>query len=134
MKIVTSVVNNPDFIKIQYHTLKKFMKCDYEFIVFNDCKDFKDFTNGNNTKLKQIIEDTCKELDIKCINIPNKHHISLGMSSRHADTFNKHVLKYQKENPDKYLILDSDMFLIDYFDINDYSSYDCSIVLQSRKN
>jgi hypothetical protein len=45
MKIVTSVVNNPIFIEIQYHTFKKYMKCDYEFIVFNDAKDFPDFKN-----------------------------------------------------------------------------------------
>jgi hypothetical protein len=54
------------------------------------------------------------------------------MSDRHADTFNKHVLKYQLENPDKYLLLDSDMFLIDYFDIKKYSDYECAIVLQNR--
>ena len=44
------------------------------------------------------------------------------------------ILKYQKDNPDKYLLLDSDMFLIDYFDINKYSNYDCAVVLQSRQN
>ena len=38
MKVVTAVVNNPVFIEIQYHTLKKHMKCAYEFIVFNDAK------------------------------------------------------------------------------------------------
>jgi hypothetical protein len=56
------------------------------------------------------------------------------MSNRHADTFNKHVITYQLKNPDKYLLLDSDMFLVDYFDINKYSNYDCAIVLQSRNN
>jgi hypothetical protein len=56
------------------------------------------------------------------------------MSNRHADTFNKHVLNYQLKNPDKYLLLDSDMFLIDYFDINKFSNYDCAVVLQSRNN
>ena len=45
MKIVTAVVNNPDFIEIQYHTLKKYFKANYDFIVFNDAKDFSDFTN-----------------------------------------------------------------------------------------
>jgi hypothetical protein len=56
------------------------------------------------------------------------------MSNRHADTFNNHVLSYQLKNPDKYLLLDSDMFLIDYFDINKYSNYDCAVVLQTRHN
>jgi hypothetical protein len=44
------------------------------------------------------------------------------------------ILEYQKKNPDKYLLLDSDMFLVDYFDINKYIQYDCAIVLQSRNN
>ena len=48
MKIVTSVVNNPTFIEIQYYTLQKYFKGEYEFIVFNDAKDFPDFTNGND--------------------------------------------------------------------------------------
>lgn len=42
------------------------------------------------------------------------------------------ILQYQKQYLDKYLLLDSDMFLIDYFDINKYYNYDCAIVLQSR--
>jgi len=45
-----------------------------------------------------------------------------------------YILEYQKKNPDKYLLLDSDMFLIDYFDIKKYSNFDCAIVLQSRND
>ena len=132
MKIITSVVNNVDFIEMQYHTLKKYFKGDYEYIVFNDAKAYPDFTNGGDSTIKGSIELLCKNLDIKCINIPNEHHTNMGMSERHADTFNKHVLKYQIENPDKYLLLDSDMFLIDHFDINNYTKYECAIVLQTR--
>lgn len=134
MKIVTAVVNNPIFIEIQYHTLKKYFKGEYEFIVFNDAKEFPDFTNGNDITIKKQIDDICTKLNIKCININNNHHKDISMSSRHADTFNTHIIPYQLENPDKYLLLDSDMFLIDYFDINKYSEYDCAIVLQNRRN
>jgi hypothetical protein len=35
-------------------------------------------------------------------------------------------------NKDEYLIIDSDMFLIDYFDIEKYREYVCAIVLQNR--
>ena len=35
MKILVGVVNNPIFIEMQYHTLKKYMTCDYELIIFN---------------------------------------------------------------------------------------------------
>jgi hypothetical protein len=34
-----------------------------------------------------------------------------------------YFLEYQKNNSDKYLVLDRYMFLIDYFDINNYLSY-----------
>jgi hypothetical protein len=132
MKIITAVVNNPLFIEIQYYTLQKYFQGEYEFIVFNDAKQFPDFTNGNDITLKTEIQKTCNKLNITCINIPNEHHIHMSISNRHADTFNKHVLTYQLKNPDKYLLLDSDMFLVDYLDINKYSKYDCAIVLQSR--
>lgn len=132
MKIITAVVNNPIFIEIQYYTLKKYFKGEYEFIVFNDAKDFPDFTNGNNITIKTEIQNTCNKLNITCINIQNEHHKqNICPASRCADSMN-YILEYQKKNPDKYLLLDSDMFLVDYFDINKYSHYDCAIVLQSR--
>jgi len=134
MKILTAVVNNPIFIEIQYYTFKKFIKGQYEFIVFNDAKDFPDFTNCNNVTIKKQIEDICSTLNIQCINIPNENHKTNKDSSNRVANSMNYILKYQIENPDKYLVLDSDMFLIDYFDINKYSNYDCAIVLQSRNN
>jgi len=134
MKIVTSVVNNVDFIEIQYYTLKKYFKGEYEFIVFNDAKDFPDFTNDGDVTIKNKIQELCSRLKIKCINIPNANHkLIKDPSTRTADSMN-FILKYQILNRDKYLLLDSDMFLINYFDINKYSKYDCAVVLQSRNN
>jgi hypothetical protein len=132
MKIVTAVVNNPKFIEIQYYTLKKYFIGDYEFIVFNDAKDFPDFTNSNDETVKYKIEETCKKLNILCINIPNNNHKNvLDAAVRCADSMN-YILTYQKQNLDKYLLLDSDMFLIDYFDASKYLGYECAVVLQSR--
>jgi len=135
MKIITSVVNNPTFIEIQHYTFHKYFKGEFEFIVFNDAKEFSDYTNSGDLTIKNKIYNICKKLNIKCINIPNNHHKKLNkMTDRHADIFNNYVLKYQKNNPDKYLLIDSDMFLIDYFDIKKYEKYDCGIVLQKREN
>lgn len=134
MKIITAVVNNPIFIEIQYYTLKKYFKGQYEFIVFNDAKDFPDFTNCNDLTIKKQIEDICSKLNIQCINIPNENHKTNKCAAKRCANSMNYILKYQIENPDKYLLLDSDMFLIDYFDINKYSNYDCAIVLQSRNN
>ena len=134
MKIVTAVVNNPTFIEIQYYTLQKYFQGEYEFIVFNDAKEFPDFTNGNDITVKNEIQKTCNKLNITCINIPNEHHKqNEDAAIRCSDSMN-YILEYQKNNPDKYLLLDSDMFLVDYLDINKYSKYDCAIVLQSRND
>jgi hypothetical protein len=134
MKIVTAVVNNPQFIEIQYYTLKKYFKGDYEFIVFNDAKLFPDFTNSGDASIKTQIDDLCASLDIQCISIPNDHHREVQAAHvRTADSMN-FILKYQKEHPDKYLLLDSDMFLMDDFDVSKYADYDAAIVLQSRDN
>ena len=134
MKIITAVVNNPDFIEIQYHTLKKYFEGEYEFIVFNDAKDFPDFTNGNDVSIKSKIENMCSSLNIECINIQNDQHKSnTCAASRCADSMN-YILEYQKQHPDEYLLLDSDMFLIDFFNPSKFSQYDCAVVLQSRNN
>jgi hypothetical protein len=43
------------------------------------------------------------------------------------------MLKYQIANPDQYLILDSDMFLIDYLDVNErYKDFKIAFNLRSR--
>ena len=132
MKIVTAVVNNVDFIEIQYHSLKKYFKGDWEFIVFNDAKEFPDFTNGGDISIKNKITNLCFNLNILCIDIPNEHHKYMKVASQRTANSMNYILEYQKENPDKYLLLDSDMFLVDYFDINKYVQYDCAVVLQSR--
>jgi hypothetical protein len=139
MKVVTSVVNNPVFIEIQYYTLQQYMKCDYEFIVFNDAKPFDDFSNGGNSQMRDTITNVCKKLGIRCIIIPNNHHQSKTNrlyqepSYRTAEAMN-FILEFQKYNPDRYLLLDSDMFLIDNFYLKDYTNFDCSVVLHKRKN
>ena len=95
MKIITSVVNNVDFIEMQYHTLKRFFKGDYEFIVFNDAKGYPDFTNGGDYTIRERIEDICQKLNIQCINIPNEHHrTELNPLIRTSHSMN-YMLKYQ---------------------------------------
>jgi hypothetical protein len=106
----------------------------YEFIVFNDAKSFPDFTNGGDITLRDKIIETCQRLGIKCINIPNEQHKNIKCSSVRVGDAMNFILKYQMANPDKYLLLDSDMFLIADLDIRRYFNYDCAVVLQSRNN
>lgn len=134
MKILTSVVNNVDFIEIQYYTLKKYFKNDYEYIVFNDSKPYPDFTNGQDREIHKRIENKCKELGIKCIPVPNEHQKNMDCPVvRCAEAMN-FMYDYMLKNIDEYLIIDSDMFLIDFFDIKRYRDYDCAVVLQKRES
>jgi hypothetical protein len=130
MKVVTAVVNNPEFILIQWFTLKKYMKCEYEYIVFNDAKAFPDFTNDGDSTVKDNIRMVCEQLDITCIDIPNNHHKTLLCAAGRCANSMNYILQYQKNNPDKYLLLDSDMFLIADFDMDRYKDYQATIVLQ----
>ena len=55
--IITAVVNNIEFIKLQVETLKKFVRGDYEFIVFNEylIKDLKELNLWTEDMRKLII-------------------------------------------------------------------------------
>ena len=134
MKIISIVANNPIFIELQYKTLQRFVVGgDYEYIIFNDGKDFPDLTNfGNIAEGRAGIISKCAELNIRCINIPNAHHIhNNNASSRHSDSL-RFALHYMRCNLDEYLMLDSDMFLIDQLDLNVYRKHMCACVLQER--
>ena len=133
MKIITSVVNTPDFITVQYYSLRTFIGCPIEYIVFNDAKDFPDTTNDGDVQMRDKINTKCRELGVQCICVNNAHHQHmLNASTRHSDTFNTAIRAYYLANPDKYLLIDSDMFLIDHLNISKYEQYDSAIVLQTR--
>ena len=132
MKVLTSVINNPDFIEMQLHTLQKYMGCDYEFIVFNDAKPFPDFSNGGDENLHKKITEMCNNLCIKCISTPNLHHKNMDCPVKRCCDAINFMYDYMLENKDEYLIIDSDMFLISNLNIEDYRKYECAIVLQNR--
>jgi len=134
MKIVSVFVNNPIFIELMYNSIKNFFKTEqeYELIIFNDAKTWPDITNFGDITMEQQIIDMCKKLNISCINIPNSHHISQHAPSvRHADSVN-FITKFMLKYPDTYLMLDSDMFFVDYFDIKEFENYYFCYINQSR--
>jgi hypothetical protein len=134
MKIITPATNNIDFIKLQHSSFKKYVKCPYEFIVFNDGKDFPDWTNYGDSTIRLRIEAICKELEIKCINVPNSHHRTEQRGGiRHIDTVT-FMTKYMFDNPDVYFQIDSDMFFVDNFDFSRFEKYDCAVIRQNRIN
>lgn len=136
LTIQTSVVNNPTFIELQYITLKNFVKGDYKFVVYNHAKDYDDCSNYYNVKdnnYKKSIRLLCEKLNIECIDIDDnkyKGNPSMGTATAMNYILNDSHLK----NPGKYLVLDSDMFLINEMKTSRYDDYDCAYVPQIRND
>lgn len=123
--IFTYSYNRPDFIELQYKTLKKFLQDDYHFVVFNDAQD---------PRLYKQIQDTCKQLTIPCIKIPQEiHRGSNEPSVRNCNVVHYSLKHYGFLHDDILVLLDSDMFLIKPFSVKDFmSSYDLAALPQER--
>lgn len=120
--VFTYSYNRPDFIEIQYKTLKKFLLDEYEFIVFNDASD---------PHLEKEINETCSKLEIKCIRIPQIIH-SLpylprmrGEDLNYPTVRNVNVVQYSLNkmgfaHTDIVMLLDSDLFLVKPFSAREF--------------
>jgi len=132
--VVTSAYNRPDFIEVQYKTLKKFLLDEYEYVVFNDARD---------PSLQYEIENMCAKWNIRCINIPQSIHDLPYLERVPGEGFhdpavrNANVVQYALnsigfDHNGIVTILDSDMFLVKPFSIEDYlSGYEIGGVPQS---
>lgn len=114
--IYTYAHKRPDFIKLQYESIKKHITSDYEYIVFNNSIDSKE----NYDEIHKI----CEELGVKCVDIPKDWEVinitnRIGpMDHGYANpnvacsypiiwTFKKYITTEKK-----VCIIDSDMFFI----------------------
>lgn len=66
VRILTFHYNQPNFIRLQYKTLSKFLQDDFELIVFNDAKTIQNEAG---------IENVCQELGIKCVRFQPEWHL-----------------------------------------------------------
>lgn len=134
LEIHIPVVNNPDFIELQFKLFQKFCKDDWKMVVFNDTKDFPDPSNFEDLSLKQKIKEVCDKLGIEHHFIPNENHLQITSPSiRHCLTANYIFHNFQKNNSNSILIFDSDMFPIKEFSVQNYQEYDLAGVLQNRE-
>lgn len=119
---MTQAHNRPDFIEIQDKTFKKFLKDDYEFVVFNDAP---------GEPMARAIEATCQGLGLRCIRIPQSIHTRPYLPKRSDEDGNHsckrcaHVVQYTLDqlgfdHDDLVAVVDSDMFLIKPFSIREY--------------
>lgn len=121
--VITHNYNRPDFIEMQYKTFKKFLKDDYEYVVFNDAR---------NEHLRQQINDTCAYYNIRCIQIPQEIHsrpylprephddLVNNASIRHANCvqYSLDVVGYDHDGI--VFIVDTDIALIRPFSLEKY--------------
>ena len=133
--LFTYAYNRPDFIETQYKTFKKFLKDDYEFVVFNDARD---------RGMEQRINGVCKQLGIRCIRIPQEIHERPYLKrwpgeSKHAPAVrNCNVVMYSLnevgfKHDGIVALFDSDLFLVKDFSISGYTKgYDLAGLPQPR--
>jgi beta-1,4-mannosyl-glycoprotein beta-1,4-N-acetylglucosaminyltransferase len=67
VRILTFHHNQADFIELQYKTLKKFLKDDFELIVFNDAK---------TVHHEEAIATICQNLGVQCVRFEQAWHLS----------------------------------------------------------
>jgi hypothetical protein len=121
MKIIiaSSHCARVDLIEFQCSSLKKFVKNDYEYYVFNDATENARLINFNNCNIRTEIRDKCTELNIKCIDIPQHIHANReilfpGTSEKHIENAGtrcadatQYMYNYFKHIDDIFVILDA---------------------------
>ena len=112
--IFTSVVNRPDFVKLQQQLFKKFLKNEYKFHVVDDSVD---------ERISNEFKWVCKSNEVEYYRKPpvNKP-MNPAQACAHTVQWTYDNLIRKNHSEDIVLFLDSDMFLIDEFDIKEYMS------------
>jgi hypothetical protein len=118
--IFTYAHKRPDFIKLQFESIKKHVKSEYEYVVFNNAIDSIEQYNE--------IHKICEELNVKCVDIVIDQNIASSLIMGHISNnqySNANVgtsypiiytFKHYLTDEPKICIIDSDMFFIQ--DIN----------------
>ena len=126
IKIYTYSHNRPDFIEPQYNSIKKHIKDDFEFIVFNNERNGGDPGSGYKPERIDEIYEVCEKLNIKCIRVeldPELQFINgykqfegdsyvSGGSHACAYSFSWGWKHYISQDDSISMIIDSDMFFI----------------------
>lgn len=112
--IFTSVVNRPDFITLQNILFQKFLKEDYQFHIVDDSID---------EKISNQFKFICSENNFSYYKKPQKN-IPMNPAQACADAVQwtyDNIIKVNHLN-DIVFFCDSDLFLIDDFNITEYMS------------
>lgn len=112
LSIITVIYNQSEFIKYQYLLLNKFMRNKFTYYCYN---------NADNDQIRDNINKACLDLGISSINIPQDIYENNNNPSFRAGLSLDYAIKHNIDEfkSDHMILLDSDMFLIDYLDLND---------------
>ena len=114
IQIFTSVVNRPDFVEIQDKLFKKFLKNDYQFHIVDD---------SIGSDITEQFKNICEKRNLKYYKKP-KNNVNMNPAQACASAVQWTYNNLIKENYKNDLVcfFDSDMFLIDDFDVEEYLS------------
>lgn len=112
--IFTSVVNRPDFVLLQNKLFEKFLEDKYQFHIVDD---------SIEEDISQKFKDICSENNFKYYKKPEREN-PLNPAQACADTVQWTYDNLIKKNhlDDIVFFCDSDLFLIDNFNISEYMS------------
>jgi hypothetical protein len=102
--IISIFDKNEDFIKLQYESIKKHIKGDYEYLIFD---------NGSTEEQSNVIKKICFDLNIKCISIKPLYG---NPSNIAGEALNQAFLHLSNKIVFK---MDSDMFFISNINLSE---------------
>ena len=112
VKFFSPVCNNPDFIRLQAATLKKFISDEFEYVVLND---------GLSPELVSEISAVCKDEEIECIIVP-KDLIHSSAAVAHCAVmqwaYDNIILSQCRDSI--CVIIDADMFAVREFSVCEF--------------
>jgi len=122
LKIFTFADKRPDFIPLQYASLKHFLTDDFEYKVFNNAE-----SHINSFNVRRL----CRKHKLKCIFVEEQDHSEPTIAcARPLQWAYDNILRNES---DPIAVIDSDMFLIEKFSIENYlAGYDVAATKQRR--
>ncbi len=146
VRIYSSHCSRSDYILFQYNSIKKHVKDEWEYIVFNDGMNTATTNNFMNNKCRDDITSMCEALKVECVPIPPETHtqrdqlfptgalrFAQNYSHRSADACQV-MLKHSIPFDGIVVMMDSDMFFCEDFSFEEYiKDYNLAFLPQERK-
>ncbi len=122
--IYTVCYNTPEYIEPQFKLLKKFIKNDFEYLVFNNTMT-NSVINNKNKENNLLLQKVCNKYNIKTIDLPRqifqKFHDNdaSGRAGTAINAANSFLFSnYSLEST--FFLIDSDAFLLNDFDVEKF--------------